>query len=181
MANLEPNEENTPDYAIMISGHSTLISGETSMQAPAVITSQPTLSNFAYGWRRDSSFVRSLLSDKEVTSFINTESAIACTKESPSTAQRDTKAGFCGLDWQKTVDMCSCMFCVRAVCYHCTDEEEENQRWVDDPCTCWTPLYPTRGCVLRWLILTAVSFCLPCLVCYPPCKLIVLMKNAKAT
>ena len=76
----------------------------------------------------------SLLSDKEVTSFINTESTIACTKESPSTAQRDTKAAFCGLDWQKTVDMCSCMFCVRAVCYHCTDEEEENQRWVDDHC-----------------------------------------------
>ena len=98
MANLEPNEENTPDHAIMISIHSTLISGETLMQAPAVITSQPTLSNFAYGWRRDSSTVRSLLSDKEVTSFINTESAIACTKESPSTAQRDTKAAFCWSD-----------------------------------------------------------------------------------
>ena len=175
MANLEPDDASTTG------SYCTLITCETSMQAPAVITSQPTLSNFAYVGRRDSSFVRSLLSDKEVTSFINTESAIACTKESPSTAQRDTKAALCGLDWQKTVDMCSCMFCVRAVCYHCTDEEEENQRWVDDPCTCGTPLNPTRGCVHRWLILTAVSCCLPCLVCYPACKLIVLMKNTKET
>lgn len=70
------------------------------------------------------------------------------------------------------VELCTCMFCVRAFCYHCVGEEDAQQSWIDNPCECSSPTEVKCGCVLRWSVLSLSTVCLPCLLCYPVLRML---------
>ena len=66
---------------------------------------------------------------------------------------------------QMTVDVCSCMCCIRPVFYHCLkDENGGEEDCSDEPCACCD----RPQCALRWTIMAMLLPCLPCLCLYLP-------------
>ena len=66
-------------------------------------------------------------------------------------------------DW---VDCCTCLCCVKAMFYHCSEDDSDDCHMDAsiDPCSCQGP---GTGCAGRWGILGVLSVCMPCLLCYP--------------
>ncbi|XP_015360979.1 protein sprouty homolog 2-like [Marmota marmota marmota] len=62
---------------------------------------------------------------------------------------------------QNVIDYGTCVCCVQAVFYHCSDDEEDDCS--DNPCSC----SPSHYCA-RWSAMGLMSVFLPCLWCYPP-------------
>uniref|UniRef100_H2XKK1 Protein sprouty homolog 2 n=1 Tax=Ciona intestinalis TaxID=7719 RepID=H2XKK1_CIOIN len=67
----------------------------------------------------------------------------------------------CACTVHDCVEVATCVYCVRAGLYHCTNYDD-NEDLADKPCSC-------RGsdCCLRWTALSVLSIFLPCLLCYP--------------
>ncbi|CAL8365646.1 unnamed protein product [Lota lota] len=61
------------------------------------------------------------------------------------------------------VDAATCMCLVKAVFYHCGEDEDEEGSCADKPCSC-----SQANCCARWSFMAALSVVLPCLVCYLP-------------
>ena len=64
------------------------------------------------------------------------------------------------------VDCCTCLCCVKALFYHCSEDDSDDCH-IDasiDPCSCQGP---GAECAGRWGILGVLSMCMPCLLCYP--------------
>ena len=70
---------------------------------------------------------------------------------------------------ETALDYISCLCCVKGLFYHCNDSgsgvESEGGSCADEPCSC-TGSRKTA----RWACLGALTFVLPCLLCYLPCK-----------
>lgn len=64
---------------------------------------------------------------------------------------------------QSLVDTASCMCLVKGVFYHCTEDEDDEGSCADRPCSC-----SQAHCCARWAFMSALSFVLPCLLCYLP-------------
>uniref|UniRef100_A0A3Q1H5B9 Sprouty homolog 4 (Drosophila) n=1 Tax=Acanthochromis polyacanthus TaxID=80966 RepID=A0A3Q1H5B9_9TELE len=64
---------------------------------------------------------------------------------------------------QSLVDTATCMCLVKGIFYHCTEDEDDEGSCADKPCSC-----SQANCCARWSFMAAVSFVLPCLVCYLP-------------
>ncbi|KAM8834694.1 protein sprouty homolog 4 [Synchiropus splendidus] len=64
---------------------------------------------------------------------------------------------------QSLVDAATCMCLVKGIFYHCTEDEDDEGSCADKPCSC-----SQANCCARWSFMTALSFVLPCLVCYLP-------------
>lgn len=64
---------------------------------------------------------------------------------------------------QSLVDTATCMCLVKGIFYHCTEDEDDEGSCADKPCSC-----SQAHCCARWSFMTALSFVLPCLVCYLP-------------
>lgn len=62
------------------------------------------------------------------------------------------------------IDYASCLCCVKALYYHCSDTDA-GATCADDPCSCG----PHRR-VARWACLGALTTLLPCLLCYWPLR-----------
>ena len=73
----------------------------------------------------------------------------------------------CEVSALKAVECCTCFCCVKAVFYHCGQDEEANSCY-EDPCACCGE--DTPHCVRRWTCMAIMSLCLPCLWCYWPAK-----------
>nr|CAB3266541.1 protein sprouty homolog 2-like [Phallusia mammillata] len=67
----------------------------------------------------------------------------------------------CLCDTKACVETATCLCCVRACFYHCSNYEDDDA-CTDEPCSCRGP-----HCCLRWSALGALSVFLPCLLCYP--------------
>ena len=133
------------------------------------VTRQPQLSYFSYLGSSFSSKGRyqAVSSDAEV--IINMANAIFVVEKAPSTAQsiEELESKNIALtkssktDRTQLVECFTCMCCVKAVFYHCTEDGEFERNWADEPCACKMP----------WSFLGIFSTFLPCLVCYPVAKL----------
>ncbi|XP_077297876.1 protein sprouty homolog 4-like [Arctopsyche grandis] len=67
---------------------------------------------------------------------------------------------------ETAIDYTSCMCCAKALFYHCCNGDGgESATCADEPCSC---AGGRRGA--RWSCLVALSFVLPCLLCYWPLK-----------
>ncbi|XP_055332118.1 protein sprouty homolog 4-like [Paramacrobiotus metropolitanus] len=68
---------------------------------------------------------------------------------------------------ESVVDQLSCMSCVKGFLYHCTNwSADEMDKTVENPCACYG-----KHCCSRWALLGVLSVtCLPCLLCYWPCR-----------
>lgn len=55
------------------------------------------------------------------------------------------------------------MCLVKGIFYHCTEDEDDEGSCADKPCSC-----SQANCCARWSFMAALSFVLPCLVCYLP-------------
>ncbi|KAK5918235.1 hypothetical protein CgunFtcFv8_003014 [Champsocephalus gunnari] len=64
---------------------------------------------------------------------------------------------------QSLVDTATCMCLVKGIFYHCTEDEDDEGSCADKPCSC-----SQANCCARWSFMAALSFVLPCLVCYLP-------------
>lgn len=64
---------------------------------------------------------------------------------------------------QSLVDTATCMCLVKGIFYHCTEDEDDEGSCADKPCSC-----SQAHCCARWSFMAALSFVLPCLVCYLP-------------
>uniref|UniRef100_A0A3Q4ME69 Sprouty homolog 4 (Drosophila) n=1 Tax=Neolamprologus brichardi TaxID=32507 RepID=A0A3Q4ME69_NEOBR len=64
---------------------------------------------------------------------------------------------------QSMVDTATCMCLVKGIFYHCTEDEDDEGSCADKPCSC-----SQANCCARWSFMAALSFVLPCLVCYLP-------------
>lgn len=64
---------------------------------------------------------------------------------------------------QNLVDSVTCMCLVKAVFYHCTEDEDDEGSCADKPCSC-----SHSNCCARWSFMAAISLVLPCLMCYLP-------------
>ncbi|XP_068186917.1 protein sprouty homolog 4 [Antennarius striatus] len=64
---------------------------------------------------------------------------------------------------QSLVDAATCMCLVKGIFYHCTEDEDDEGSCADKPCSC-----SQANCCARWSFMAALSFVLPCLVCYLP-------------
>uniref|UniRef100_A0A673WX43 Sprouty homolog 4 (Drosophila) n=2 Tax=Salmo trutta TaxID=8032 RepID=A0A673WX43_SALTR len=64
---------------------------------------------------------------------------------------------------QSLVDSATCMCLVKAIFYHCTEDEDDEGSCADRPCSCHQ-----SNCCARWSFMAAMSLVLPCLVCYLP-------------
>ncbi|XP_010869415.1 protein sprouty homolog 4 [Esox lucius] len=64
---------------------------------------------------------------------------------------------------QSLVDSATCMCLVKAIFYHCTEDEDDEGSCADRPCSC-----RQSHCCARWSFMAAASLLLPCLVCYLP-------------
>ena len=79
-------------------------------------------------------------------------------------SQEDTTLKCCGHNVETLVDYCTCMFCVKGLFYHCSEDSSCSETVLDNPCSC-SPV--NVGCVSRWSMLGLLSVFLPCLMCYP--------------
>lgn len=79
-------------------------------------------------------------------------------------SEEDITLKCCGHNVETLVDYCTCMFCVKGLLYHCTEDSSCSDTVLDNPCSC-TPV--NTGCVARWSMLGLLSVFLPCLMCYP--------------
>lgn len=70
----------------------------------------------------------------------------------------------CDHDIETAVDYCTCMFCVKGLFYHCTNDPHGGADHILDPCSC-TPV--DSSCMKRWSVLGVLAVFLPCLLCYP--------------
>ncbi|KAK9881431.1 hypothetical protein WA026_016317 [Henosepilachna vigintioctopunctata] len=70
--------------------------------------------------------------------------------------------------WRSTIDALTCMGCVRCFCYHCAADSEGE--FAPQPCDCVTG-DNKKECTRRWLGLTLLSLCMPCMWCYPLLKM----------
>ena len=66
---------------------------------------------------------------------------------------------------QSAVDICSCIYCVRGILYHCCPSMEDGNA-SDEPCACSS----RPNCALRWTVLGLLLPCLPCLCLYWPLR-----------
>ncbi|XP_032811541.2 uncharacterized protein LOC116943040 [Petromyzon marinus] len=66
------------------------------------------------------------------------------------------------------LESCTCLCCVKALFYHCSDygDGDSSDSWADKPCAGCSQ----SRCGLRWASMAALSLCLPCLLCYPPAR-----------
>jgi hypothetical protein len=78
--------------------------------------------------------------------------------------QEDITLTCCGHNVETLVDYCTCMFCVKGLFYHCTEDSSCSDTVLENPCSC-SPV--NAGCVGRWSMLGLLSVFLPCLMCYP--------------
>jgi len=67
----------------------------------------------------------------------------------------------CLCDVDSCVDVATCLCCVRACFYHCSNYDDD-ETFSDKPCSC-----KGSRCCLRWSLMGALSIFLPCLLCYP--------------
>lgn len=83
--------------------------------------------------------------------------------------QEQWTEGEAGYGRSRLVDAVSCLCCVKAVFYHCCSEEDDDTHCSDAPCSCTgRPL-----CCPRWTCLVLAGLtCLPCLVLYWPCRIL---------
>lgn len=140
------------------------------------VTRQPQLSYFSYLGSSFSSkgHYQAVSSDAEV--IINMTNAIFVVEKAPSTAQTIDELESKNIvlnkssktDRTQLVECFTCMCCVKAVFYHCTEDGEFERNWADEPCACEMPW---TDCAVRWSFLGIFSTFLPCLVCYPVAKL----------
>ncbi|XP_046851319.1 uncharacterized protein LOC124444728 isoform X1 [Xenia sp. Carnegie-2017] len=79
--------------------------------------------------------------------------------------EEDVSLNCCGCNVETTVDVCTCMWCVKGVFYHCTKDSDDV---LDHPCSC-SPV--NVGCCTRWGIMGLLSLLFPCLLCYPGAKI----------
>lgn len=77
---------------------------------------------------------------------------------------QDIALACCGHNVETLADYCTCMFCVKGIFYHCSDDSPCSDDLLDSPCQC-SPVNTT--CVTRWCMLSLLSVFLPCLFCYP--------------
>ncbi|KAG2456744.1 SPY2 protein, partial [Polypterus senegalus] len=64
---------------------------------------------------------------------------------------------------QNLVDYGTCICCVKAIFYHCSNDDEHD--CADNPCSC-----SQSNCCVRWSAMGFLSLFLPCLLCYLPAK-----------
>lgn len=70
---------------------------------------------------------------------------------------------------ETVVEYCTCLCCVKALFYHCSCQEDEDN-CADRPCSCGS-----SHAFARWSTMSLLALCLPCLWCYPPARLCLAM------
>lgn len=139
------------------------------------ITNQPQLSYFSYLGNNypEKGPYQAMSSNAEA--IINLGNGIFAQNRSPSITNSEERIihgnnvhinSLMKPDRARLLDCCSCMYCVKAVFYHCTKDRDFERNWADKPCSCETG----TDCGARWGILGMFSVFLPCLVCYPIIK-----------
>lgn len=78
----------------------------------------------------------------------------------------DVSLRCCGHNVETAVDYCTCIFCVKALFYHCGKDSDEDSD-LGKPFSC-SPV--NCGCVKRWSVIGLFALILPCLLCYPAAK-----------
>lgn len=77
----------------------------------------------------------------------------------------------CYISAESVIDYMSCLCCVKALYYHCSKDHEfehdsdTSTTCADDPCSCSPHHFASR-----WGCMAALSFVLPCLLCYWPMR-----------
>ena len=74
----------------------------------------------------------------------------------------------CDCSCSSSVEMVTCMWCVKSCFYHCADDaEREENLWADKPCAC-------HGihCQRRWFYMVFMFFVFPLIILYPLFRLV---------
>lgn len=69
----------------------------------------------------------------------------------------------CMCSARNIVEYGTCACCVKGLFYHCSSDDEDT--CADKPFSC-----TQSHCCVRWTIVSLLSLCLPCLLCYLPAK-----------
>jgi len=74
----------------------------------------------------------------------------------------------CDCSCGSSVEMVTCMWCVKSCFYHCADDvEREENLWADKPCACHG-----LHCQRRWFYMVFMFFVFPLIILYPLFRLV---------
>lgn len=133
------------------------------------IQDQPGLSYFSYLGRDNPRLLRAQYQarENEATDWQNfTEPGLSGSNTALEVQKRATVVHYKKreVNFDKWIDCCTCMCCVKGLFYHCTKDSYYEGDVSRDPCSCQEP---GSECLRRWSILGAFSLFMPCLLCYP--------------
>jgi len=73
----------------------------------------------------------------------------------------------CECSCRNSVELLTCMWCVKSCFYHCSEEGGEQSLWADKPCACHG-----LHCQRRWLYMVFMFFIFPLIILYPLFRLV---------